>query len=345
MNFLDFAEDFSRLIVRYTKTTSISDDQSKDAPKPMTHEEITSIISTVLSALGIKSTDITRVLENSSADSSVNTTVFSTLAPSHRTSTISKQDDSTRRLLASVESTLNSDFSNSCLLSEADETETKTSLNSSRNQDKFVSRSTPIIRVNNIGRSDTFVCEKDQQVTADDDVFETVSNVEANSLNDSFLELFNEIQKSVLELLDKLKKQIYLLLAESLDKLHKNYSSDRVCSNANQKSTSIRTNLPVAMHRSISAHSGTPTTSKLRPVGKENISDRRKSVSNASAIKPEKSNKPAKPIGRSLSNLNLSMCDNVNVSLTSTTKFVKNPKYAHVQSTIPKPIRANNKKA
>jgi len=129
MSILSFAEEFSRLILRYTKNTPINvkyprldraaraisaigfhaeidrflsrvsirvfqTDQSKDVSKPLTHEEIASTISNVLSALGLTSTDLKNL--DSSVDSSVNTTVLSTpavsLSPIRR-----KQDDRARR--------------------------------------------------------------------------------------------------------------------------------------------------------------------------------------------------------------------------------------------------------
>lgn len=101
----------------------------------------------------------------------------------------------------------------------------------------------------------------------------------------------------------------------------------------------MKTNVPVALRRSSSTFSGTSATSKLRAVGKENKLDRRRSVSNVSAVKTEKLNKSAKV--SSMSSLNLPVCDKAPL----TSRLVKNSRYAHVQSTIPKPSRVNNRKA
>ncbi|KAH0949837.1 hypothetical protein HN011_001078 [Eciton burchellii] len=336
MSVLSFAEDFSRLILRYTKNT-INVDQSKDVSKPLTYEEIASTISNVLSALGLMSTDLKSVLD-SSVDSSVNTTVLSTpaLSPIRR-----KQDDRARRFSISGE-ILDSNLDLSRLSLGTDETEVKTPLNGLRNAMKFISRSNPTIRINNIGRSDTFVCKKDQmEATNENEVFEDASVVETDdSLNDSFLESFGEMRKSVMEIatkLDKLEERAYLQSTKQRQRLYKSNCSSEVGQTA-----TLKTNVPVVLHRSVSTFSGTPT-SKSRAPGKENVSSKRKSISNASAVRTERLNRSAN-VGRSMSNLNL--CDKAPPSSSSTSfRPPKNSRYAHVQSTIPKPSRPSNKKA
>jgi len=133
-------------------------------------------------------------------------------------------------------------------------------------------------------------------------------------------------------------QRAYLQSTKQRQRLHKSNSSD--VGQAAEKT--LKTNVPVALHRSVSTFSGTPTSKSHAP-GKENVSTKRKSISNVSTVKTERLNRSAN-VGRSMSNLNL--CDKVPPSSSSTSfRPPKNSRYAHVQSTIPKPSRASNKKA
>lgn len=83
------------------------------------------------------------------------------------------------------------------------------------------------------------------------------------------------------------------------------------------------------------------TSSKLLATENGNISERRKSTGGigTSAAIVGKSGKSTK-VDNSVSNLNVSACNKApGPSSEYQPKFTKNPKYAHVQSTIPKIIQ------
>lgn len=104
-------------------------------------------------------------------------------------------------------------------------------------------------------------------------------------------------------------------------------------------STMNKTKVPTNIGKS--SISGSQTSSKLIAIETGNISERRRSTGGigTSAATAGKFGKSTK-VGHS-SNLNLSACNkgSPGPSLEYQPKFTKNPKYAHVQSTIPKIIQ------
>jgi len=106
-------------------------------------------------------------------------------------------------------------------------------------------------------------------------------------------------------------------------------SSSKGFSGLNDPPAKKKTNLPMKIGRSLTVFSGTPTSSPS--IGRENL-NARKSTGKLSE---------SKKLGHSMSNLNLSVCNKTDSY--STPKRTKNPKYAHVQSTIPKPTSMKKK--
>lgn len=110
--------------------------------------------------------------------------------------------------------------------------------------------------------------------------------------------------------------------------------------NFNRTSTIIKKG-PTKIRRSLTTFSGPSVSSKLHVVEKEDtLVDRRKSTGGmAYNITPKKLG--STKMDYSISKLN-GFCNKV--SPGSIPKLTKNPKYAHVKSTIPKPISITKKK-
>ncbi|XP_067211417.1 uncharacterized protein [Linepithema humile] len=237
-------------------------------------------------------------------------------------------------------------FSASDISLTANEKEAESSLNELQDEKKSLSQSNPLICVS---RSDTFVREKKQKANTNDDndVFQdNFNNNETNySVHNNLLLSLNEVQKSIMNVVTKverIKKQVYPQVAKQ-----DNFNGKQTrrlgasLSNGsfglNHTPAMNKTNLSTTIRRSITVFSGTPTSSRSSSIDRENTCDRRNSTGIAISGKLSESKK----LGHSMSNLNLSLCNKV--SSDSIPKRTKNPKYAHVQSTIPKPIQTKKK--
>lgn len=157
--------------------------------------------------------------------------------------------------------------------------------------------------------------------------------------------------------LDNLKK-VYLFLTKKCNVIHlypfilqqvreipqlkriQRLSSSNGVSNHDRISS--RTAIP-KIRRSITAFSRTPTSSRSVAVGKIDVLNRRKSISGVPCGNSRKlTESVTTTVNLSTSTLNLSTTKKISPS--SIVRPAKNPKYAHVQSTIPKPMKQINKR-
>lgn len=223
---------------------------------------------------------------------------------------------------------------------------------------QFISRSSPAICVTSVGRSDTFVREdKNAAKSVSQDDLDKVSG--SAEVNDEFLFSLNEVRQSALSVvtkLDNLKKVTveyeinnakrnevsliyrYPVFILQLAFPHSSLVRRLSGSLSGLNRTPCRMLAPTKIRRSNTALAGTPTSSKSLTTEREDLTDRRRSISGAAVLSSRKLNEATR--GRSVSSSNLSVFNNTTGSFA---RPAKNPKYAHVQSTIPKPIATKRK--
>ncbi|XP_072752738.1 uncharacterized protein [Anoplolepis gracilipes] len=331
MSVLRFAEDFSQLVMRYMKQVPLNNNKTKSVIVPLTSDQITFTIHHVLRALGIKDN------ENDDENDSVTNYVTSNkeIALTSMPPKIDGIEDNVNayRSQEGSQSVTDSSFSDVSL--KAVEKETENSLNTLQSEKKLISRSNPAICV--IGRSDTFVCKEEEKANNDmpEDVFE---NSLSSSSNNNFLQSLEEIREYVINItqkIDNLKRQTCQLTTKQPQQLLSNSLLS-----LNRSPTIIKKG-PAKIRRSMTTFSGTSASSKLHVVEKEDtLAGRRKSISGMasnSTITPRK----LEFLKADYSMSKLNDLNNNKASPSLVPKLTKNPKYAHVKSTIPKPIFLN----
>ncbi|XP_014474367.1 PREDICTED: uncharacterized protein LOC106744260 [Dinoponera quadriceps] len=332
MNVMSFAQEFSSLVIRYTKDPlpNPSPDNNQPANTPLTKQEVANVVSNVLATLlGIS--DI-------AACSSVKTPTTGIAGATPATPVVHNinRDENDRSACRFSSQDIQETPRNrgaSTTESSIDKKTEKTTLEVFQDGKKFISRSSPAICVTNIGRSDTFVLEEHQAAEAAGDLKKLNDPFAKADLTDVLLQSLNEARMSAINFiakLDDVKKQAFPeSFAQPL--------------NTRRLSTSDtnygRTSIPARMRRSISDFPGTPTSSRSLSTGSQDAVDKRKNSGHASVDATSRKLSLVAPVTRSVSNLNLSSS---NKSFDSG-RPTKNPKYAHVQSTIPKPISSKRK--
>ncbi|XP_070168054.1 uncharacterized protein [Polyergus mexicanus] len=342
MSVLRFAEDFSQLVMRYMKHLPLINNKPQNVIVPLTNEQITFTVHHVLRALGVKES------KNDNDDDDDSVTNFMTsnkeinVSPVDRITSkingIENNEDACRSEPTEDGSQFaitDSGFPLSDMSLKAIKKEEENTLNILQSEKKFISRSNPMICA--IGRSDTF-CKEDQKINNDiqEDVFE---NSLSSSLNDNFMQSLEEIRESAVIItlkIDDIKKQT----SQQLTKQPQQSLSSGLL-NFNRTST-ITKKGPTKIRRSLTTFSGPLVPSKLHVVEKEDtLADRRKSTGGmAYNVTPKKLG--STKMDYSISKLNV-LCNKV--SPGSIPKLTKNPKYAHVKSTIPKPISITKKQS
>ncbi|XP_039311021.1 uncharacterized protein LOC105200364 [Solenopsis invicta] len=338
MSVIQFAEEFTRLILRHTKTNELSSDDIM----PLNNEEIVFTIHHVLDALNIKNfndkNNNSNLIETSNGNAEINP----------ETSTIKIKCELDMEDASSCPEDVQSVFTNDSSVSEVSlpvlKKEREGSFDVLQNEKKFISRSNPMICVNNISRSDTFIREGNQK-KIEEEVFES-------NLSGYLLVTLTEIRKFLMNITVKLNDLEQLLpnkitVKKQKSSLTNSYSSPRRTSTINK--TRVSTNAC----KSSSNLSGTPTSSKMLATENKNIFERRKSTGGigANAVAPEKSGTSTPKMdtsnrshNQSVSIMNLSTSSKISPSVANRPhKFTKNPKYAHVRSTIPKAISQKKK--
>ncbi|XP_011697229.1 PREDICTED: uncharacterized protein LOC105455534 [Wasmannia auropunctata] len=353
-----FAKEFTSLLIRYTKTSSPHNDLSNTII-PLSEEQIVFIIHHVLKALKMKSFDDNNNLSKISNGVSTLITPETSTGKIKIVELIEVEDTCSSQDVQSLATDDDSSISDYTSL-KAIQKQQENSFNTLQNEKKFISRSNPTICVN-VSRSDTFVREEkdteDQKNSEDHDSFKSSDlvgdSVETDLSHDLFQESLNEIRKSAMDIVAK------------LNYLEQSFPQSRIVtpkvqqtplifgySNSYRTSTANKTRVSTNIRRSSTVFPKTPTSSKLFVTEKGNGSERRKSTgaigSNASGF-TGKSSESTK-VGPSISNLTLSPnnkaspCNKTSPSSSEfRPKFTKNPKYAHVRSTIPKAISQRKK--
>ncbi|XP_011632666.1 uncharacterized protein LOC105424236 [Pogonomyrmex barbatus] len=343
MSMLKFAEEFTRLIIRYKRTSSpIIQKDSSNIVTPLTDEQIIYAIRHVFNAISIKGFEE----ENDNNLLETVTTAMDTFAASTPEASITDKIkyelkiNDTNRSQDNQSAVENNDLSSvevplKAIKKEADDN----SFSKLQNEKKYISRSNPAIFVGNISRSDTFVREEVNEVNEDrEEVFEDSTKAETDLSRNFFLQL-SEIQKSVMDVVTKLNnlerlflqstkssKQSTAKILQSPSHNNSQFSSHRT---PNMNKTKISNNI----RRSSTAFSVTPRFSRrLLSLDNGSISERRKSTGQ---------------IGSNDVTVGKSIKMDFNASPRSSSdyqpKFTKNPKYAHVQSTIPKVLSKKKK--
>lgn len=343
MSVIKFAEDFSRLVVRYTKGPLPNNEHSEDAIIPLNYNEITKTVCEVLSTLGIKDCND----KKNSLMKTSNITIDIPPTPPIVSQINCKQNDDDDSRSDDILPAF-TDFGLSASdTSTVDEKEVKIAINGLKNEKKFLSRSNPMICINDIGRSDTFVCDK-KQVTSTDDAeaaFQENSkkNIETSyTISNNLLQLLNEVQTSstihhdnIIKKVERIKKQMFPQTRRlSLNSAFSGFNHNTSAMNKTNLSTKL-------LRRSINLSAGTPTSSRSLSVEREDSTNRRKTIGESKCgIITSGKLSISKKLGHSTSNLNLSQSNKLSDSIP---KRTKNPKYAHVQSTIPKPTQMKKK--
>ncbi|XP_018407142.1 PREDICTED: uncharacterized protein LOC108783145 [Cyphomyrmex costatus] len=243
--------------------------------------------------------------------------------------------------------------------------ERENSFNTLQNVKKCISQSNPAIYVTNISRSDTFIREENPKDTNDEDVFKNLTDAEmigetdlssdlcqvsfnerkSNLSSGFFHTSLKEIRKSVMDIMTKLNdlEQSFSQLTNSPREVTaKAKKSCLVNRHRSPDYVSVQTKTSINNHRSSSTSSKTSNSSKQ--LAKENtcISERRKSTGAIGKVTPVKKSNESTNVNNSVSSMDFSPYKPVESS-EYRPKFTKNPKYAHVRSTIPKAISQKKK--
>ncbi|XP_024870471.1 uncharacterized protein LOC112453776 isoform X2 [Temnothorax curvispinosus] len=353
MAMAEFAEEFTRLIIRYTRI-SVNDDLSKNAPLRLISEDLVYTMHHVLHALNIKGfySEAEKIESIKREMYLLKTSNGANAADIPETSVVTHNKHEPDIEKTSQDAFTDDEASVFSDISKASKEEQENSVSTLQNGKK----SNPVICISNISRSDTFVREESQQVNAEDqeDVFEDVANgVEMDDLSsDNFQTLVSELQQSTRDIMVKLR---------NLERLPQLIRSKKVTAKLHQPpvpsghssphrtSTMNKTKVLPNICRSSSAFPKMPTSPKLLTTESGNIFARRKSTggigTKASIGKSNKSKLDYSITQNGSSNLTLLAHNKVSPgsSVEFQPKVTKNPKYAHVQSTIPKAISQKKK--
>ncbi|XP_011877372.1 PREDICTED: uncharacterized protein LOC105567260 [Vollenhovia emeryi] len=353
MTVLKFAEEFTRLVLRYSRSLP-NNDPSNDMP--LNDEEIIFTIRHVLQVLSIKDVD-----KNNNTANAVG-------IPETSLVDIKQESENTWRSEDVLSVCTDDGASLTDTSPKVTENEQENFSGTLQDRKKFISQSNPAICIN-ISRSDTFVHEESQKITEDqDNVFEDSINTETCDLSE-ISELLgaslNTIRESTMKTttnitakLDNIEALLKQLFSKKLPKAvtsSTNWSQKMKINAGNYQSlsnghSSLRhtpiTNKPKVSPNSRKSSSFLPRTSTSSKLSvKENISARRKSTdgirTNASAEISVKSK-----VSRSTLNMN-TLSPRTKTSPSSSAEFqpklTKNPKYAHINSIISKQISQKNK--
>lgn len=197
---------------------------------------------------------------------------------------------------------------------------------------KMISRSTPAIHVTKAGKSDTFI--REQQNSSRPFNENDASMIELRRILKKIDEL-RECANNVVTRIDDVKKDVCPQSTKPIRRLSSIGGLSRT-------STLVRPLPPTKMRRSSSGIPGTPTSSKLNSTieksmktEKSTISTKRSSMAVVSTSRSPNSNGPQKSTATATAT----------VIMKKSPCTTKNPKYAHVQSTIPKSTTTKRKAA
>ncbi|XP_015436862.1 PREDICTED: uncharacterized protein LOC107192173 isoform X1 [Dufourea novaeangliae] len=336
MNAVKFAEEFTQLLCRWTRTVTNEDGSS--APL-LTNKQLLKIIQDVIQVMHGVSLQI--------LDYSTITTPTTGIAVCTPTAPVVAkldlhQNNTSISRFRSLDTLIMLNESNDHkpdIKEEASKNEEKLDIDEIRECDtlpedrKFISRSSPAIHVSSVARSNTFVYEEDEKNEANRVADRKESNVfhqNETSVCDlqKFLKKVNSLRdcaSDILSKIDDLKQDVLPQPTKHIRRL----SSMGGFPGVNRTSSLMRSIPPPKPRRSVSDFPGTPTSSKLNPTitTKENIASGR-SKSSENFQKPPKITLSNRSPSFSVPFTKKSPLDNIKPS--------KNPKYAHVQSTIPK---------
>ncbi|XP_011057630.1 PREDICTED: uncharacterized protein LOC105147944 [Acromyrmex echinatior] len=357
MSVLNFAQEFSRLINRYTRTSS----PHNDAITPLTEEQIMSTIHHVLLVLIKKDFDKNNPLQICNSTSAAVTLETSVVQMKQE-----PNEDVCSFRFQDFQSATDEESSFSDISLKDIKKERENFFNKLQNDKKFISRSNPAIYVSsNISRSDTFIREEFPKETNNEDVFKDLTDVERIGETDSssdpcqvslneiqksdvssdlFHVSLKEIRKSVMNIMKKLNhlEQSFLQLTRSSKEVTpKVQKSSLINSYSSSSGISIKTRTLINNCKSSTISPKTPNSSKQHAT-KDSIFERRKSIGAIGNATPVKKSNESTKVCHSISNINLSPYKSVSSS-DYRPKFTKNPKYAHVRSTIPKAINQKKK--
>ncbi|KYN36211.1 hypothetical protein ALC56_09171 [Trachymyrmex septentrionalis] len=357
MSVLNFAQEFSRLINRYTRTAS----PHNDAITPLTEEQIVSTIHHVLLVLIKKDFDKNNPLQICDSASAA-TTLESSVVQMKQEPKVEdvRRFQDVRSVTTDEESSSFSDISLKDIKKEREN-----SFNTLQKDKKFISQSNPSIYVSsNISRSDTFVREEHSK-EINNEVFKDFTDAERIGETDSSSDFYqvslneiqksdissdlfhislNEIRKSVMNIMAKLNhlEHSFLQLTKSPKEVTpRTKKSSLINSYSNSSGISVKTRTSANNHKPSTTSPKTPNSSKQHAM-KDSIFERRKSVGAIANVTPVKKSNESTKVCHSVSNVDLSPYKPVGSS-DYRPKFTKNPKYAHVRSTIPKAISQKKK--
>ncbi|XP_011148876.1 uncharacterized protein LOC105188883 isoform X2 [Harpegnathos saltator] len=334
---MNFAQEFSNLVIRYTKDRlpPLSSEKNESTNVPLTKEEVTNVVSNVLATLlGISDINV----NNTSVKVPiVGADDIAPITPLLDNSDRNGKNENICRFRSQNIQETPKNFGTSSPNLKNDETKTtSTTLEVFQEGKKFISRSSPAICVTNISRSDTFVFEENQTAETTIDLKKLNNSFAKAEVTSTFLQSLDEARMSAINVVTKLNDMKEL--SQSLNT--RRFSTSEIISSRASKLA-----IPAKVRRSISDFPATPTSSRSLATGSQDTAtgsqDRRKSGAVSVDAGSRKLSISAASVSRSVSNLHF---PSSNKSSDSTiNKPAKNPKYAHIQSTIPKPISSKRR--
>ncbi|CAK9812878.1 hypothetical protein ANTPLA_LOCUS7577 [Anthophora plagiata] len=345
MSVVKFAEEFTQLLARWTRPVPTNEDGKDNLTIPLTNQQLLNAVQSILDTmLGVSlqapdysstTTPATGIIVCTPNAPVVSKTYLDQsngpLARSLDTLTSLRQTNNNVNMLGYEP--LSSSRSQEKIDVEEDE-----GAESTPKDKKMISRSSPAIHIS-VSRSETFIREEEEKGASkkannqeSDDVFSKndFTICEDKMKSQMFLHKLASLRESVLNVLakiDDVKEEVCPQSTRHIRRL-----SSIGTSGINRTGSMKRPIQPPKLRRSSTGLPGTPTSSKSNatlPVNKTESAARRKSIS-ATTIHISKQSK---------------ISPNRSPALTSSTKKklmssgdkpARNPKYAHVQSTIPK---------
>ncbi|XP_012542695.1 uncharacterized protein LOC105840337 [Monomorium pharaonis] len=203
MSVLQFAEEFTRLVIRYMRTSNNPDDPPSNVIMPLNNEQIVFTIQRVLDVLQIK--EFENKNDNNLLETSIGTSVInleSSIVNIKRELNIEDTCSVTFRCSENVQYVFTSDDSSVSDISQSIiKKERENFFITLQNGKKIISQSNPAKYISNISRADIFDRGEDQNRTKDQ---EDIINAKQHNLLGNFMPVANEIRKSALDIMEKL---------------------------------------------------------------------------------------------------------------------------------------------
>ncbi|CAK9827412.1 hypothetical protein ANTRET_LOCUS5107 [Anthophora retusa] len=354
MSVVKFAEEFTQLLVRWTRPVSTNEDGKDNLTMPLTNQQLLNAMQSILDMMlgvSLQAPDYSSTTTPATGIivCTPNAPVVSKLYMDQSSGPLARfRSLDTLTSLCQMNNNVNMLGYEPLLSSRSQEkidVGEDEGAESTPKDRKMISRSSPAIHIS-VSRSETFIREEEEKEASkeannqeNDNVFSKndFTICEDKMKSQTFLHKLASLRESVLNVLakiDDVKEEVCPQSTRHIRRL-----SSIGTSGSNRTGSIKRPIQPPKLRRSSTGLQGTPTSSKSNatlPVNKTESSARRKSISaNTIHTKQSKISPNRSPALTSSTKKKL---------MSSGDKPARNPKYAHVQSTIPKAL-PNVKKA